>query len=186
MFDSFIFTFKEFTMYKFLKILWLCLLSNIAYADSWGGMKWGQNPWGPDSEPSASYEFSTGLLTMKNVDVGGKHFYVELQNQGFGGNFEFGLSRTVPLDHPDSILMNQTVYDTKKLELKIPHVFAGGQYYSVGMKNDQFLVFKISSIVASREKHQDHEIIDEAIDQVLTEEVIDQDQVLNEEFVEQN
>lgn len=134
-----------------LLIIGCSLLASVAQADSWGAMRWG-DPWGPDSAPEASYEFNSGLLTIKNVDVGGKHYFVELQNQGLGGQFAFGLNRTVPLDHAEPVLINQSVYDTRKLELNLPHVFAGGQYYQVVMKNDQFLVFSIASIHASREK----------------------------------
>ncbi len=136
-----------------LFIIGCSLFASIVQSDSWGAMRWG-DPWGPDSAPEASYELNSGLLTIKNVDVAGKHYFVELQNQGLGSQFAFGLSRTVPLDHAEPVLINQSVYDTRKLELNLPHVFAGGQYYQVVMKNDQFLVFRIANILASREKAQ--------------------------------
>lgn len=167
-------------MTKILTIFGLCLLSNIAHADSWGAMKWGKDSWGPDSIPEASYDFGSGLLTIKNVDVGGQHYYVELQNQGFGSSFAFALGHVQPLDHASNT--NQSVYNGVTSELNIPHVFAGGnQYFSVNMKNDNLFIFRLSGPpVAVRSRSPETENNGEVTEsgQVQTEEVIEQGQIV--------
>lgn len=161
-----------------LIILGLCLFSNMAYADSWGAMRWGRDSWGADASPEAIYEGS-GLLTLKNVDVGGQHYYVELQNQGFGASFEFALGHIQPLDHAASIY--QTVYNIGKSELSIPHVYAGGQYYSVAMKNDNLFIFRLSGTpVVARMRAPEQEMADETTEQtqVMLDEVTEQEQAI--------
>ncbi|MCX7086556.1 MAG: hypothetical protein NTV00_00725 [Methylococcales bacterium] len=147
-----------------LAIFGLCLLSNVVYADSWGAMRWGQNPWGADASPEASYDFGSGLLILKNVDVSGQHYYVELQNQGFGSSFAFALGHVQPLDHAASTY--QTVYDGGKGELNIPHVSAGGQYFAVNMKNDNLFIFRLTgNPIAVRMREPDAVIVDDTTEQ---------------------
>lgn len=75
----------------------------------------------------AVYEPVTGLLTLKDVQVAGQHYYVELKDEG---DFKFGLSYLQPLTA--AIQKNPSVFDGRVVV--IPSVLAFDKFYSVDLK----------------------------------------------------
>lgn len=79
-----------------------------------------------DREYSASsiYEPSTGLLTLKDVEAGGQHYYAELQDEG---GYTFALKYVQPLSGATQSRISQ--FDGQRVT--IPSVFAYGGYYAI-------------------------------------------------------
>lgn len=75
---------------------------------------------------SAVYEPSTGILTLKDVQVGAQHYYVEMHDQG---GYRFKLQHFFAL--MEGANPEPASFDGSKLI--IPNVYAEGGYYAVQM-----------------------------------------------------
>lgn len=93
-------------------------------------------------QANAVYEESTGVLTIKDVSVAGQHYYVELIDQE---EYQFAIQHLQLLsesasDTPASVAGNK---------VRIPEVFAFGNYYTVELlsKGNTFGLSKVTARV---------------------------------------
>jgi len=90
---------------------------------------------------AASYNDTTGLVTIFDLLAYGQHYKIELQDQG---DFIFGVSSIEELESP--IIDSPATYDEQPLKLIIPNLQAFGVSFSVTLVNTGDFLFAVESI----------------------------------------
>ena len=76
---------------------------------------------------------------IKDVSVGGEHYYAELKDHG---GYQFVLTKATKLSGP--VHSTPANYSVETLLVNIPTVFAFGQLYTVQLKNNGEGVFSLT------------------------------------------